>query len=251
LPIADVVRIVREVADALSEAHAHGVVHRDIKPDNVLLRGQHAVVTDFGVAKAVSEATGRHELTSVGVTLGTPTYMAPEQASGDPGVDHRADIYALGVMAYEMLTGEPPFTGVTPQSVLAAHMTQQPAAVTTRRAAVPAPLAAVVMRCLEKTPADRWQSARELFAQLETITTPGTERLPRGQARYPRRKPSPLRWRRPAPGARRRRPNDSRRRCVRALSGGSCALPSTGRNRRRLRVFENLSAAADEYFADG
>src|SRR4030095_7116948 len=104
LPVADVVRIVREVADALAEAHAHGVVHRDIKPDNVLLRGHHAVITDFGVAKAVSEATGVHALTSVGVALGTPTYMAPEQATGDPAFDQRADIYALGVMAYEMLT---------------------------------------------------------------------------------------------------------------------------------------------------
>ena len=135
LPVADVVRIMREVADALAEAHAHGVVHRDIKPDNVLLRGQHAVVTDFGIAKAVSEATGVHALTSVGVTLGTPTYMAPEQAAGDPAIDHRADIYALGVMAYEMLTGAPPFTGATPQSVLAAHMTRQPEPIDSRRAA--------------------------------------------------------------------------------------------------------------------
>jgi serine/threonine-protein kinase len=147
LPIADVVRIIREVADALADAHAHGVVHRDIKPDNILLRGQHAVITDFGIAKAVSEATGVHALTSVGVTLGTPTYMAPEQAGGDPAIDHRADIYALGVMAYEMLTGAPPFTGETPQSVLAAHMTRQPEPIDSRRAAVPAPLTAIVMQC--------------------------------------------------------------------------------------------------------
>jgi serine/threonine-protein kinase len=172
LPVPDVVRIMREVADGLSEAHAHGVVHRDIKPDNVLLRGQHAVITDFGVAKAVSEATGVHALTSVGVTLGTPTYMAPEQAGGDPAVDHRADIYALGVMAYEMLTGAPPFTGDTPQSVLAAHMTRQPEPIASRRAEVPAPLAAIVMRCLEKNPTDRWQSVSDLLAQLDAMSTP-------------------------------------------------------------------------------
>ena len=191
LPVADVVRIIREVADALAEAHKHGVVHRDIKPDNVLLRGQHVVITDFGIAKALAAAvaggrerpdrdSGRdlHPVTSVGVTLGTPTYMAPEQAAGDPAIDHRADIYALGVMAYEMLTGAPPFTGSTPQSVLAAHMTRQPEPIASRRAAVPAALSAVVMRCLEKKPADRWQSVNALLAQLDAMSTPGGGMLP-------------------------------------------------------------------------
>ncbi|HWP36047.1 MAG TPA: serine/threonine-protein kinase, partial [Gemmatimonadales bacterium] len=121
LPISEAARILREVVDALAYAHRHGVVHRDIKPDNVLLSEGHAVVTDFGVAKAVSESTGAgSSLTSLGVALGTPAYMAPEQAVADPHVDHRADIYAVGVLAYEMLCGRLPFAASTPQGLLAA-----------------------------------------------------------------------------------------------------------------------------------
>jgi serine/threonine-protein kinase len=253
LPVADVVRIMREVADALSEAHARGVVHRDIKPDNVLLRGNHAIVTDFGIAKAVSEATGRHELTTVGVTLGTPTYMAPEQAAGGPDVDHRADIYALGVMAYEMLAGEPPFTGVTPQSVLAAHITQEPQPLVSRRATVPTPLAAVVMRCLQKAPADRWQSAAELIAQLDTVTTPGAGTLA----------PQPT----SSIGARWFRSSRRSRLLALTVVGltilGAAGYAMRTRGAPRASVdrskpptivvlpFENLGAATDEYFADG
>ena len=151
LPIGDAVRILRDIADALSEAHRHGVVHRDLKPENVMLRGRHALVMDFGVAKALSDATGRQSLTTVGVALGTPTYMAPEQAVADPHVDHRADLYAFGVVAYELLAARPPFTGATPQQVLAAHVTAAAEPVTTHRAMPPA-LAALVMRCLEKRP---------------------------------------------------------------------------------------------------
>jgi len=171
LPVQDVVRLLRDVADALSYAHEHGVVHRDIKPDNVLLSGHHAVVTDFGVSKAIAAATGEAGLTSVGVALGTPAYMAPEQAAAQPHVDHRADVYALGAMAYEMLTGAPPFTGEV-QMVLASHVTRAPEPVTARRAAVPAALAVLVMRCLEKKAADRWQSTAELHQQLEVMATP-------------------------------------------------------------------------------
>jgi hypothetical protein len=166
------VRILRDVVDALTEAHANGVVHRDIKPENILLRGRHALVTDFGVAKAVSEATGREKLTTAGVALGTPAYMAPEQASADPHVDHRVDIYALGAVAYELLTGRPVFMGTTPQMVLSAHMTEPPQPVTRHRDTVPAALEAIVMRCLEKKPADRFQSAEELLPQLEALATP-------------------------------------------------------------------------------
>ncbi len=192
LPIADAVRILREVADALAKAHAQGVVHRDIKPDNVLLADRHAAVADFGVAKAVSEATGPHGITTAGVALGTPAYMAPEQASADPHIDHRADIYAFGVLAYEMLTGQPPFTGATSQQVLAAHVTETPTPVTDRRAAVPEALARLVMQALEKKPADRWQSGDELVSALETLATPSGGMTPTtarpAVAAYPTRK---------------------------------------------------------------
>ncbi|HEX3275380.1 MAG TPA: serine/threonine-protein kinase, partial [Gemmatimonadales bacterium] len=171
LPVGEAVRILRDIADALTEAHRQGVVHRDLKPENVMLRGRHALVMDFGVAKALSEATGRQSLTTVGVALGTPTYMAPEQAVADPHVDHRADLYAFGVVAYELLAARPPFTGATPQQVLAAHVTAAPEPVGAQRSMPPA-LAALVMRCLEKRPADRWQSAEELIPQLEALLTP-------------------------------------------------------------------------------
>jgi serine/threonine-protein kinase len=196
LPVTDAARILRDVADALSEAHKHGVVHRDLKPENVMLRGRHALVTDFGVAKALSEATGRNSLTSVGIALGTPTYMAPEQAVADPHVDQRADIYAFGVMAYELLTGRPPFTGMTPQQVLAAHVTSVVEPVTARRPSIPPILATLIMKCLEKKPADRWQSADELVPMLESVLTPSggltpTETRPLTAAAIPAPPPAP------------------------------------------------------------
>ena len=171
LPVNETVRIIREVVDALAFAHSEGVVHRDIKPDNVMLTGGHAVVADFGIAKAVSETTGRDQLTKAGVPLGTPAYMSPEQASGNPQVDHRTDIYAVGVMAYELLTGRTPFTGSTLQSIIAAHVTEQIDPVRMYREQVSAELEAVVMKCLAKKPADRWQSAEELLPHLETLVT--------------------------------------------------------------------------------
>ncbi len=172
LPIPEAVRILMEVADALSEAHAHGVVHRDIKPDNVLLRGRHALVADFGVAKAVTAATGYQLLTSAGVALGTPTYMAPEQATADPHQDHRVDIYALGVLGYELLTGHAPFTATTAQEMLAAHVTLAPDPVERWRPAVSPALAQIIMKCLAKKPADRWQTAEEVLQALEPLATP-------------------------------------------------------------------------------
>ena len=172
LPIAEAIRVLRDVADALSYAHRHGVIHRDIKPDNVLLSDHHAVVTDFGVARALDQAARQSSLTATGLALGTPTYMAPEQAAADPQTDQRADIYALGVLGYETLAGRPPFTGPSPQAVLAAQITQSPAPLTESRPSVPPALAALIMRCLEKRPADRWQSAAELQHALESLSTP-------------------------------------------------------------------------------
>ncbi len=172
LPVPEAARILRDVVDGLAAAHRMGVVHRDIKPDNIMLSGRHAMITDFGVAKAVSEATGRNLVTTVGLAMGTPTYMAPEQAAADTNIDHRADIYAVGVVAYQLLTGRPPFQGRTPQQVLVAHMTQQARPVTELRAAVPPGLATLIARCLEKRPADRWQSAEEMLPHLEAVATP-------------------------------------------------------------------------------
>ena len=172
LPVVEAVKLLHEVVDALAHAHDNNVVHRDMKPDNVLLSGRHALVTDFGVAKAVSEATGSNRITTEGVALGTPAYMSPEQAAADPHIDHRADIYAVGVVAYELLTGRTPFVGNTQQELLAAHVTQTPDPVTKYRDSVPPALAALVMKCLEKKAADRWQTAEELLPQLEALATP-------------------------------------------------------------------------------
>ena len=182
LPVGDAIRILRDVVDALAYAHARGVVHRDIKPDNVLISGQHAVVTDFGVAKAMSAASGSSTLTSLGMALGTPAYMAPEQAAADPNIDARADLYAVGAMAYEMLCGRPPFSGMTPQQVLAAHVTIPPAPINTQRTSVPPALNSLVMRCLEKKPADRVQSAAEMLTQLQAMATPSGGLAPTGAA---------------------------------------------------------------------
>ena len=173
LPVNEGIRVLREVASALAFAHAAGVVHRDIKPDNVLIAGDAAMVTDFGVAKAISAATGAGTgITSVGVALGTPAYMAPEQAAADPALDHRADIYAWGVLAYELFCGATPFAGRSAQATLSAHMTEHPEPIEKRRPNVPTGLAQLVMRCLEKRPADRPQSATEVVATLDALVTP-------------------------------------------------------------------------------
>jgi serine/threonine-protein kinase len=171
LPVSEAVRLLTEIAEALSAAHRAGVVHRDIKPENVMLSGRHAMVMDFGVAKAVSDASSGGTLTSVGVALGTPAYMAPEQATADPQMDARVDIYALGVMAYEMLTGATPFPGLNPQQTLAAHVTRAAVPVGQQREGLSPALEAVVMRCLAKRPADRFQTADDLVAALEPLAS--------------------------------------------------------------------------------
>lgn len=169
LPILETVRILRDVADAIAYAHKCGVVHRDLKPENVILAERHALVTDFGVAKALSEATGPQTLTVEGIALGTPAYMSPEQATADPRADHRSDLYAFGVIAYELLTGRTPFEGGSPQQVLAAHVTTPAMPVTEHRSSIPPRLAALVMQCLEKKPADRPQTGDEMIPVLEGV----------------------------------------------------------------------------------
>ena len=165
----EVVRILHDVSDALAYAHARGVIHRDIKPGNVLRSGSHAVVTDFGVAKAISAALPAVGMTTSGMAIGTPAYMAPEQLAGDPAADHRVDLYAVGLLAYELLTGEAPFNETSPQATLAAQMTRDPVAVVRKRPDVPPALAALVMRCLAKMPEERPQLASELVAELDAM----------------------------------------------------------------------------------
>src|ERR1019366_6775178 len=177
LSVNESMHILRDIASALAYAHGEGVVHRDIKPENVILSGGVAVVTDFGVAKAMDLAItgGGHQrtgLTSLGIALGTPAYMAPEQATADPHVDHRADIYAFGCVAYEMLAGSSPFAGRPLQQLLAAHVTETPESLARRRPNMPPALSELVMKCLEKRAGDRPQSAEALIAALDAIGTP-------------------------------------------------------------------------------
>ena len=174
LPIPVAIRVLRDVASALAYAHSRGIVHRDIKPENILLSEGAAFVTDFGVSKAVADAGADRgaTLTSVGVALGTPAYMAPEQIAADRNVDHRADIYAFGVVAYEVLSGRNPFGGRSAQSTMAAHMTETPPGLETQRATIPPPLAQLVARCIAKSAADRPQRAQDIVDALDALSTP-------------------------------------------------------------------------------
>ncbi|HEU4721071.1 MAG TPA: serine/threonine-protein kinase [Gemmatimonadaceae bacterium] len=171
VPLAQAVDILRDVGKALAYAHERGVVHRDIKPDNILLSGRTAVVADFGIAKAIvaaQEKPAGATLTQLGTAVGTPAYMAPEQAAGDPDTDHRADLYAFGCMAYELLAGQPPFHGLPPHKLVAAHMNELPRDLRELRPDVPAPLATLVMQCLAKNPSGRPANADELLRQLDS-----------------------------------------------------------------------------------
>ena len=186
LPMDDALRIARETADALAYAHSRGVVHRDIKPGNILLIGGHAVVADFGIATATGIGMDDETLTSPGLIIGTPAYMSPEQARGELLVDGRSDLYSLGCVLYEMLTGQPPFTGPTAHAVLARHSQDIPEPVRSRRASVPVEVEAAVDRLLEKLPADRYSTAAQFVAALPADSTEQTG---------PRRRPSiSLRW---------------------------------------------------------
>jgi serine/threonine-protein kinase len=256
LPIGETVRILRDVVDALACAHEHGIVHRDIKPDNVLVSRHHGLVADFGVAKALSDATGAGTVTSTGLALGTPAYMAPEQATAMPNIDHRADLYAVGALGYEMLTGHPPFTGSSAQAVLAAQVTQHPEPVIKQRASVPQALSALIMRCLEKRPADRFQSADELLHLLESMATPTAGTTPT-KVRRAVRNPVLARLR-AIPGSR-----------ALYLGLGALIVLGLGWSLTRSHAvrpaeppgevaksvvvlpFENLGPPEDEYFADG
>jgi serine/threonine-protein kinase len=180
LPIQDVLAILRDVTKALAYAHARNIVHRDIKPDNVLLSGGTAVVTDFGIAKALSAsrtAGAGATLTSVGTSIGTPAYMAPEQVAGDPNLDHRVDLYALGCMAQELLTGRAPFADRTPQKMLAAHLSESAMPVSTLRPDCPPGLAALVTQLLRKDPADRPASANDVLRALDAVSTTSSPTL--------------------------------------------------------------------------
>jgi len=167
--VREVVRILHNVSDALAYAHTRGVIHRDIKPGNVLRSGTHALVTDFGVAKAISAALPAVGMTTSGMAIGTPQYMAPEQLAGDPAADHRVDIYALGLLAYELLAGEAPFKAPSPQETMAAQLTRAPEPIGRRRGDIPPALASLITRCLAKSPAERPQSASEVSAILDEI----------------------------------------------------------------------------------
>jgi len=171
LPLREALPILRDVARACAYAHERGVVHRDIKPDNVLLAGGSAMITDFGIAKALATSTGEQAapapLTQEGITVGTPGYMAPEQVAGDPGADHRADIYAFGVLAYEMLTGRTPFHGMTPHELMTAQLSRPAPPIGELKPDLPGGIARLVMQCLEQQPADRPQSAAEIVRLLD------------------------------------------------------------------------------------
>jgi eukaryotic-like serine/threonine-protein kinase len=187
LPVDDAVRIAGEVASALDYAHRHGVVHRDIKPENILLHEGQALVADFGIALAASRSEGGTRMTETGMSLGTPHYMAPEQAMGEKEITPKVDLYALGCVLYEMLAGEPPFTGPSAQAIVARVMTEQPRSLTLQRHTVPAHIDAVVRKALEKLPADRFATAGEFsqalrdatFGPAHTLTSAGTAAAPR------------------------------------------------------------------------
>ena len=259
LSLRTAVALVRDVARALAHAHRYGVVHRDIKPENVLLgEDGDALVADFGIAKALAAATqadaaGRlagEPLTSVGFSLGTPAYMAPEQALGDPSADQRTDLYALGVVAYEALAGSHPFAGRPVHALLAAHATEPPEPLSRRRPSVPPALSALVMHLLEKHPADRPESADAVLQALDEVATPSAA-TPRSLPNAGGAAPTPVaHGRRVAPlvgGAAR----------LLVLAGGAALYrgmrePEPAALRSVAVVpFENLGDAADVYFADG
>ena len=232
LPVDEAVRITREVALALDYAHRHQVIHRDIKPENILLADGQAMVADFGIARALG-ASGGENLTGTGVAIGTPGYMSPEQATGDRQLDTRTDIYSLGSVLYEMLAGEPPFTGPTAQAVISRIMTEAPRPLASTRSAVSPALAAVVAKSMAKTPADRFATAADFAKALEATVT--------GEV--------------PAASRRSRVPMIVTAALVVALAAGylwrTNRLEAHTTKRIAVLPFENQGAPEDEYFAEG
>jgi TolB-like protein len=195
LPLDDALQITREVADALSYAHSHDVVHRDIKPENIMLSGGHAIVTDFGIARAV-DAAGGDKLTETGLAIGTPAYMPPEQSAGTGKVDRRSDIYSLACVLYETLAGQPPFTGPTAHAIMARHSLDAVPRLKVVREAIPDDVESVIERALEKVPADRYQTAAQFRDALSSASTGAVSRVTATRRRSAMLRPS---WRRPLP----------------------------------------------------
>jgi TolB-like protein/Flp pilus assembly protein TadD len=247
LPVHETVGILRDVARALAFAHGHGVVHRDIKPENVLLSGDTAVVTDFGIAKAVSASLtdeGATTLTAIGTTIGTPAYMAPEQVAGDPHIDHRADIYAWGLIAYELLAGRHPFWNKkTSHELRAAHLNEVPERLDHVAKQVPPALSALVMRCLEKDPAARPASATELVHALDESVSGESESIARGSRR--------TRWLAIAGAAVAITAATLLWQNRSGAGGAGGAAGATAPTRLAVLPFENTGRSEDDYFADG
>jgi eukaryotic-like serine/threonine-protein kinase len=191
LPVADAIKIAGEIAAGLDYAHSHGVIHRDIKPDNVLFHDGRALVADFGIALARSRGSDQARMTRSGVSLGTPEYMSPEQTAGHQNLDQRTDVYALGVVLYEMLAGQPPFTGATAQAIFARVMSDEPRSLSSQRKTVPPHVDAAVARALEKLPADRWESPAQ-FA--DALTDAGASRWTRSRRSPAARRLALLPW---------------------------------------------------------
>jgi len=236
------------VADALSYAHAHGVVHRDIKPENILLESGHAVVADFGIARAVS-AAGGDRLTETGLTLGTPTYMSPEQAAGGQDLDGRSDLYSLGCVLYEMLAGEPPFTGPTAASVIQQHIAVQARSITQLRPAVPAGVADAISRALAKTPADRFNPVGQFADALGRARATDRAPTPAAATARPQRFVGRAAWRWAGLGA-----AVLSVAVVWVLARGKTEPPPAAVSETpRIVVlpFTNLGSPEDAYFADG
>jgi serine/threonine-protein kinase len=270
LPADDALRLAREVAEALAYAHRQGIIHRDIKPANILLSEGHALVADFGIARAVGEGGGE-QLTRTGIAVGTPQYMAPEQATGDKEVDGRADVYATGAMLYEMLAGEPPFTGPSARVILTRSLTEAPRALTGARQGLPAAVDAVVQKSLAKNPADRYATGAALVTALDglrqvgmssgttpAVTAPATEVLPASsKAASAVIDALPKRWF----SARNFAMAGAAALVVwavtatvmagRAGGGGGGGGGGMAGNRIAVLPFRNQGASSDEYFADG